>query len=127
MINTYNNHVNVGNFTGAAALTFTDNVTYIIPGPPVACPYCATYNGKAAVISLFVDGFLGHFTILNPLVNLREITTDNGGPGGVPELMDFNGNVGFIGRKTHIIIKMRHSEFCHNTVVAISASMLFTV
>ncbi len=42
------------------------------------------------MVSLFVDGFLGHFTILNPLVNLREITTDDGGVGGVPELIDFN-------------------------------------
>ena len=91
MIDTYNAHVNVGNFTGAAALTFTDNVVYIIPGTAPECPYCAVYSGKDAVIGLFVNGFLGHFTILNPLVNLRELTTDNGGPGGVPELMDFNG------------------------------------
>lgn len=91
IINTYNAHVNTGNFTGAAALTFDENVRYIIPGTQPQCPYCTTYEGKAAVISLFVDGFLGHFTILNPLVNLREITTDTGGPGGVPELMDFNG------------------------------------
>eukprot|EP01121_Diplochlamys_sp_Union-15-3_P016671 TRINITY_DN5723_c0_g1_i1.p1 TRINITY_DN5723_c0_g1~~TRINITY_DN5723_c0_g1_i1.p1 ORF type:complete len:363 (+),score=51.62 TRINITY_DN5723_c0_g1_i1:20-1108(+) len=89
-IDTYNAHVNVGNFTGAATLTFDPSVRYIIPGPKSDCPYCDIYEGKDRVISLFVDGFLGHFTIVNPLQNLREITTDNGGPGGVPELIDLN-------------------------------------
>eukprot|EP00698_Gefionella_okellyi_P003790 TRINITY_DN13523_c0_g1_i1.p1 TRINITY_DN13523_c0_g1~~TRINITY_DN13523_c0_g1_i1.p1 ORF type:complete len:445 (-),score=107.27 TRINITY_DN13523_c0_g1_i1:51-1355(-) len=89
-INTYNNHVNVGNFSGAAALTFNTNVKYIIPGTAPACPYCGVYLGAQQVISLFVNGFLGHFTILNPLVNLRQLSTDNGGPNGLPRLMDFN-------------------------------------
>lgn len=60
-LDVYNAHVNVGNFTGAAALTFADNVTYFIPGSRPQCPYCDTYRGRARVVSLFVDGFLGHF------------------------------------------------------------------
>lgn len=63
---------------------------YIIPGSQPECPYCATYVGRAAVTQLFTGGFLGHFTIFNPLVNLRQLTTNNGGPGGVPRLLDFN-------------------------------------
>ena len=59
VIDTYNLHVNTGNFTGAAALTFTDTVRYIIPGTAPECPYCGVYNGKDQVISLFVNGFLG--------------------------------------------------------------------
>lgn len=59
MIDTYNLHVNTGNFTGAAALTFTDTVRYIIPGTAPECPYCGVYDGKDQVISLFVNGFLG--------------------------------------------------------------------
>jgi len=89
-IDTYNSHVNVGNFTGAADLTFNSNVTYIIPGSQPDCPYCYIYVGKDQVVSLFVDGFLGHFTIINPLVNLRELMTNDQGPNGEPRLVDFN-------------------------------------
>lgn len=40
MVEMYNAHVNVGNFSGAAALTLTPNVKYTIPGPALAelCP-----------------------------------------------------------------------------------------
>lgn len=89
-INTYNEYVNVGQFETAANLTFTDDVQYIIPGPiDGPCPYCGTYNGKQAVVSLFVDGFLGHFTIVNPLVNLRQIDT-GASTSPAPRLLDFN-------------------------------------
>jgi hypothetical protein len=90
-INTYNQYVNIGQFEMAANLTFTDDVRYVIPGPANVslCPYCNTYDGKAAVVSLFVDGFLGHFTIVNPLVNLRQIDT-GANRSGVPRLMNFN-------------------------------------
>jgi hypothetical protein len=87
-IDTYNEFVNVGNFQAAANLTFTDDVRYVIPGPVSLCPYCNTYNGKQAVISLFVDGFLGHFTIAVPLVNLRQV--DTGNDTASPRLMNFN-------------------------------------
>eukprot|EP00294_Goniomonas_avonlea_P000900 CAMPEP_0114561282 /NCGR_PEP_ID=MMETSP0114-20121206/11920_1 /TAXON_ID=31324 /ORGANISM="Goniomonas sp, Strain m" /LENGTH=529 /DNA_ID=CAMNT_0001746905 /DNA_START=14 /DNA_END=1601 /DNA_ORIENTATION=- len=89
-IDTYNQWVNVGQFQKAAQLTFSPSVRYIIPGPPGLCPYCGTYRGSDAVVSLFVDGFLGHFTIVNPLVNLRQIDSPNGGPGGLPRLLNFN-------------------------------------
>jgi hypothetical protein len=89
-IDVYNSHVNVGNFTGAADLTFNPNVTYIIPGSQPDCPYCRVYVGKSDVVSLFVNGFLGHFTIVNPLVNLRELVTNDQGPNNTPRLVDFN-------------------------------------
>lgn len=127
IINTYNAHVNTGNFTGAAALTFAENVRYIIPGTQPQCPYCTTYEGKAAVISLFVDGFLGHFTILNPLVNLREITTDTGGPGGVPELMDFNGAAPQLDPNDAYFSKMKPSAITRSMAVGISVCTSFTV
>ena len=102
-IDVYNAHVNIGDFTGAATLTFDPRsrrltvhvlllnlLQYIIPGQQPSCPYCTVYSGRDAVVSLFTRGFLGHFTIWNPLINLRQLTTDNGGPGGVPRLLDFN-------------------------------------
>jgi hypothetical protein len=77
-IDFYNSHVNVGNFTGAS-LTFSDDVVYVIPGNASYCPYCDVYVGKSRVISLFVDGFLGHFTILNPLFNQRQLQNNQAG------------------------------------------------
>jgi hypothetical protein len=41
-------------------------------------------------VSLFVSGFIGHFTIWNPLVNLRQLLTNVSQPTGVPRLLDFN-------------------------------------
>jgi hypothetical protein len=46
------------------------------------------YDGKAAVIGLFEQGFLGHFNILNPLVNLRQVFSNS--INGVPRVLDFN-------------------------------------
>lgn len=89
-LDVYNHYVNTGNFQMAADLTLTSDVRYIIPGPGVICPYCGTYEGHEAVVGLFVDGFLGHFTIINPLINLRQIGCADCGPGGVPRVMDFN-------------------------------------
>lgn len=89
-IDLYNSFVNTGNFQAAANQTLTEDVRYIIPGPVKICPYCGLFNGRAEVVGLFVDGFLGHFTIVNPLVNLRQIGCADCGPAGVPRLMDFN-------------------------------------
>lgn len=90
-IDTYNQYVNIGQFQTAANLTLTDDVQYTIPGPTGICPYCGQFNGKAAVIGLFVDGFLGHFTIVNPLVNLRQIDTGlTNTSSAPPRLLNFN-------------------------------------
>eukprot|EP00823_Brevimastigomonas_motovehiculus_P003898 TRINITY_DN2463_c0_g1_i1.p1 TRINITY_DN2463_c0_g1~~TRINITY_DN2463_c0_g1_i1.p1 ORF type:complete len:449 (+),score=86.46 TRINITY_DN2463_c0_g1_i1:46-1392(+) len=87
-IDEYNKNVNIGNFLGATA-TFTDSVKYIIPGDHRFCAYCQTYDGKDRVVSLFTEGFLGHFTIFNPLINMRSLNT-NSNEDGYSELMDFN-------------------------------------
>ena len=96
-MNVYNSFVNTGQFGKAANATLTSDVKYIIPGPidlsavrpgpEKICPYCGTFNGRTEVLRLFNDGFLGHFTIVNPLVNLRQIACDSCGAGGLTLLL----------------------------------------
>ena len=51
------------------------------------------YTGTQAVVGLFETGFLGHFDIVNPLINLRQLWSNS--VNGAPRLMDFN-NEGFV-------------------------------